>query len=526
MDKLPPELLHAILWQNVLLGPKSHVLQLRFVCTAFDRILKPYACRTLGLDFTRLSKLSPWRRPRFDALQTIGYNCTSLYIDMMVLRDDDEIDYLDNIFASIPNICQFFPRVRTKYCLSDVSLTEMDFYEALDTILFNCRGIKGLRLNLPFQLVGRHTKPATMILANTLKAFRHRPIQGSSHLRSMVLENLTDETAYNLWMNPCDVSNFYLVLEYLENLVISLRHHDYTAIAFGTWVWCVISNARRLQTLCLLDSNHKSRRVRGLKQTKYGQMPRDEWRRRSLPAPVVHSFPCDLTCLELTGFNMHGTDIIQILDAVSGSLQELYLRDIYLKLEQSQEWNSDCTKVLWIGLPNQIPCSESIWIAVLLRRMMTSLRVCRASNLAYDHYIADDSISVSSRTMPADMSDPCCRARNLSQRFVEVVTGVLQPKAPSGEAVEYFHHKLGKVTDMGQDVNPDGVLLAIDFDVDAYQVAVANTTSQWLRSIEGLFDDGNPSSLQELHQIANVACLGMNELQRTSPNATGDDNAN
>src|SRR5689334_22946791 len=88
MDKLPRELIDAVLHQSVADGPKNTILKLRLVCRLFDRILKPFACRTLGLEFSRLSKITSYPRPEIDALQTIGYHCKSLYIDLMVLRDE------------------------------------------------------------------------------------------------------------------------------------------------------------------------------------------------------------------------------------------------------------------------------------------------------------------------------------------------------------------------------------------------------------------------------------------------------
>ena len=90
MDQLPRELIDAILRQCVALGPKNTVLSLRLVCRVFDQVLKPFACQTLDLEFSRLSKASGVA-PQIDALQTIGYHCKSLYIDLMVLRDDRKL---------------------------------------------------------------------------------------------------------------------------------------------------------------------------------------------------------------------------------------------------------------------------------------------------------------------------------------------------------------------------------------------------------------------------------------------------
>lgn len=91
MDRLPRELVDEILLQCVNGSPKNTVLPLRLVCRQFDRTLKPYTCRTLGLEFSRLSKSSNLHRPQIDALQTIGYHCKCLYVDLMVLRDECKI---------------------------------------------------------------------------------------------------------------------------------------------------------------------------------------------------------------------------------------------------------------------------------------------------------------------------------------------------------------------------------------------------------------------------------------------------
>lgn len=88
MNRLPRELIDELLKQCIADGPKNAVLRLRLVCRLFDRVLKPYALRTLGLEFSRLSKITSFAHPQIDALQTIGYHCKSLYIDLMVIRDE------------------------------------------------------------------------------------------------------------------------------------------------------------------------------------------------------------------------------------------------------------------------------------------------------------------------------------------------------------------------------------------------------------------------------------------------------
>lgn len=90
MDRLPAELFDAVLQECIAEGRRNTVLDLRLVCRAFNAALKPYACRTVGLDFSRLSRTSGRDRPDMDALQTIGYHCKSIYVDLMVLRDESK----------------------------------------------------------------------------------------------------------------------------------------------------------------------------------------------------------------------------------------------------------------------------------------------------------------------------------------------------------------------------------------------------------------------------------------------------
>jgi hypothetical protein len=98
MESLPREILDCILEQCISCGPKNEILELRLVCRAFEKYLKQFACRTLNLEYSRLSKASKdsYPHPHRDALQTIGYHCKSLYIDLMVVRDDCKASALDS----------------------------------------------------------------------------------------------------------------------------------------------------------------------------------------------------------------------------------------------------------------------------------------------------------------------------------------------------------------------------------------------------------------------------------------------
>ncbi|KAG6020169.1 hypothetical protein E4U41_002934 [Claviceps citrina] len=554
MDRLPRELIDAILRQSVALGLKNHVLRLRLVCRLFDKILKPAACRTLGLDFSRMSRASLVRRPDVDALQTIGYHCKSLYVDLMVLRDESqccppvskqdkmatllcpqgaaggpcqilarllvslqltprvvEVYFLQTAFAQIHSMTDFCHAMHKKYCLNENSFTETEYYRMFETILFNCRQVRALRLNLPFQLVGSHCNAATMILANTLKALASRPEEDSASLETLVLENVTDVTISALWLNPSDVVNIMSVVAVLKHLILTVRRHDVEpqrAALFGSCLWDVIEHADNLESLCLVGIDHDQRPIQTLKQTRYWQLGLDNWKARSLPAPRVQF--SSLTCLELTFLEVLPKSFLKAMDVFGETLEELYLKEIYLKTEQSAIWNRDARMVLWVGVPNQRPTEDCKWMAMSLRAAAPRLRICRASHLAYDHYFDDD--------MPlqpeVDLKDPCGLGRSLSQRFVEVVMGVHQPNTSSGEPVEFFPRD-PKDDGLVYNLRPrDRALRADEYDTTAYQTAVANTTSRWHKSIDGIFPNSKASSLDELASIAETACEGMSEVRK------------
>ncbi|KAJ6445728.1 hypothetical protein O9K51_00491 [Purpureocillium lavendulum] len=592
MNRLPRELVDAILLKCLARESRNQVLELRLVCRVFDRTLKPYALRTLGLDFSRLSRMSGFRRPEHDALQTIGYHCKSLYVDLMVLRDDMEVEFLETVFARVPSMTDFCQTMQRKYCLNDASFTETEYLDTLVTMLFNCRDVDRLRLNLPFQLVGRHVNAATMILANTLKAFANRPEEDSAPLRTLVLENVTDVAICHLWMNPSDVMNIMAVVAALEHLVLTLRRHENEPPRvgwFGTCLWSLIDSAGRLESLCLIGMDQDDKPPRGLKQTRFWQLPLDEWRARSLPAPRVCL--AHLTCLELKRFEVLPEILVKIMEDLGETLEELYLSEVYLKAEQGRDWNTDSKKILWVGVPNQRPADDCHWVAMAVRCACPRLRLCRASFLAYDHYLREDCA-----TAPRfDLIDPCGLGRSLSQRFVEVVLGVPQPNDPSSrEPVEYLprdpidDHRIAsqpyvpatpeeenaqqepkqqqcarlnydndndyhypyqqtqqqqpqqqqehqqqqqqrqKLLGKPASAPPAAALAAApppppppraplrvdEYDVNAYQTAVANPTSQWHKSIDGIFANCNQNTLDELHYIAETACRGMNEIHR------------
>lgn len=408
---------------------------------------------------------------------------------------------------------EFCQTMHKKYCMNESSFTEIEYFNMVETMLFYCRDVDSLRLNLPFQLVGRHCNAATMILANTLKAFASRPEEDSANLKTLVLENVTDVAICHLWMNPSDVMNIMAVLAVLEHLVLTLRRHDvepHRAGLFGSCLWDLIEHADFLKSLCLVGMDHDDRPPRGLKQTKFWQLQVEDWRARSLPAPRV----ClsNLTCLELKRIEVLPECFLKSMEIFGETLEELYLNEVYLKTEQSRDWNQDSRKVLWIGVPNQRPAEDCKWMAMTLRATTPRLRICRASFLAYDHYLRED---MSTQPQPDfDLIDPCGLGRSVSQRFVEVVMGIHQPNMPSGEPVEFLPQDT-KHDMLVHQLRPRTRPLRVDeYDTNAHQTAIDNTTSEWQKSIDGIFLNCNSGTLDELHYIAERACQGMNEIHR------------
>lgn len=415
---------------------------------------------------------------------------------------------------------EFCRTLQARYCMNKASFTELDYYITAEDVLFNCREVERLRLNLPFQLVGRHCAAATMILANTFKAFANRPEEDSTPLKVLLLENLPDIAVYHLWMNPIDVMNIMKVIAALEHLVITLRRHEtdpQRSGLFGSCLWSMVENAESLQSLCFIGMDNDDRPPRGLKQTRVWQMAVDEWRGRTLPAPQI--MLSHLRCLELKRVEILPSVLIQAAERFGSTLEELYLNEVYLKAEQGWDWNMASDKVLWIGLPNQRPPDDGTWVAMELRSLAPNLRICRASFLAYDHYMRDDS----AWHPEFDLIDPCGLGRSVSQRFIEVVMGIRQPSMPTGEPVEFLpadsmHDHL--VTDLKPRTR---ALRVTEYDTNAYQIFAGNTTSRWYTSgIDQVFQNCNPGTLDKLHFIAETACQGMNQLSPPRSEWTGD----
>ena len=515
MDILPAEIVLSILRYCVVghYDDKNALLPLRTVCRLFDSIIKPYALRTLQLEFTRLDKTARRRRPPdHAALQRIGRLCRALYLDMMVVRDEGEVKHLGNVFSSVPSMASFVSTLRDRYCMNEASFTELDYRHHLGHMLQDLPNVSAVRLNLPFPLVTSHCRAATMILGNTFEALAQRP-EGSEPLRTLVLENVSDITIVSLWRNPRDVKNIMDALVQLKSLVVSVRRYrdGYSPyLHFGQRLWDMIGKAPLLESLCLVGLDLAAEpSFRPVRQVTQQDCAVEVWHARSLP-PITKSPESvlrKLTYLELRRVEVRACNLLSMFWCFADSLQELYLDEVYLMVLRSPVAPDDPACDLWVGMPNMRSAEPHQWIATRLRELRLQLRVCRVASLGYNHYFH----GVAPASMPAyDFADPCFLNRTLEQRFVEVVLGFKQPDAPDGTPVVHLPEGEDRTWACADKERPAAGLGPGDWNA----AHCRKPTSAWQKSIDNQFPNVNPYTLDRLHRFANTACEGMNQINR------------
>ncbi|KAI1077087.1 hypothetical protein F5B20DRAFT_553169 [Whalleya microplaca] len=530
MDKLPPEILLAILNYTVisLYGNKNRLLELRTTCKLFDDILKPYALRTLQLEYTRLDKVHCGLKPPDEnALRRIGHLCRALYLDMMVVRDDREVSFLSQLFEPLPAMAPFVSRLRDRYRMNEESFSELEYREKLETMLEHVPNASAVRINLPFHIVfvyPGYCRAATMILGNTFKALASRP-EESQPLKTLVIENLTDTTVRNLWYNPLDVQNIINVFRDLKHMVLSVRRQEKNlphTMDFHHRLWEMIHTAGELESLCLIGLDMDEKRLKDVKTSSERDCTLQDWQFRSIPTihkPPKSSLP-HLTYLELRHVEVMGSGLVRMLKCFCSSLRELYLDGVYLKTVHSPSGGLEITNTLWVGLPNVRPDLQHRWIATCLRQMGAQLRVCRATNLGYDQYVIGEELL---HTPAHDLADPCGLGRTLEQRFVEVATGIKQPDAPDGTPVAYWPDDPSHAWAYADRERPSPAAASQDWDARTYLAAEANPTSLWKRTIDGQFPNCNPFTLDALHDIADNTYAGFRAKNLLREQAGGED---
>ncbi|KAI1102364.1 hypothetical protein F4804DRAFT_267602 [Jackrogersella minutella] len=521
MDELPPEIVLQILEFTVvsLYNSKNQLLRLRTVCKLFDEVLKPFALRTLQLEFTRLDKTERrLRPPSDDALRRIGPLCRALYLDMMVVRDEGEVRFLGDMFSQVPTMETFVSSLRNRYCLNPSSFTEVDYRRELGYMLYRAQNVTAVKLNLPFQLVspGQY-RAATMILGNSFEALAQRP-EGSETLKTLVLENLSDMSVVSLWRNPQDVKNIIGAFSDLRNLFMSVRRNEEGqahTINFRNRLWEMIGKAEKLESLCLVDLDADEKHYWDVKTSSQRDSTLEDWQFKCIPTirkPPKSVLP-HLACLELRQVEVMGCGLLSMFKCFVNSLRELYLDGVYLKTVYSAESPQDANNTLWIGLPNVRPPPNHRWVATYLRQIRAQLRVCRVANLGYDQFVMGEEPVENNASY--DLVDPSGLHRSIEQRFVEVVTGYKQLPAKDGSPVCYFpEEESQEAWALPDRTRPAGGLRVEDWNASYYLATQRNPTSAWQRSIDSQFPNCNQFTLNALHNFADNAYNGMTMLNR------------
>ncbi|KAE9376626.1 hypothetical protein N431DRAFT_501442 [Stipitochalara longipes BDJ] len=455
MDSLPAELLNLILLWNIRMSrcEKNTILPLRLVCKAFDEILKPYVFKTIQLEFSRFLRQrrgavearnwdeegkivrelqghgsgldgvwgneAIWKlRMDREGLRRVGGYCEALYLDLMVVRDEEEIIRLSNVFQGlIPKVPEMVPLLASlrRYCMNESTFDETDFREVLENVLDATPNMRRLKLNLPFQVVGQQSRTATLLLATTMAALTKRP-EEAKVLDTLVLDHVSDTTMIDICNNPMDLGNAIRAFSGLKHLVLSIKRQearDARQAAFTKHLWFLIRKAVDLESLCLIGWNVK--RDIATRTHLHGVSP-NVWNMRSLPFHVDGSRTAScLRFLELKRVDIDPHSLINLVAECARSLKELYLNEVYLKVGDS---NTSGASSLWLGHADLRKADDVIWVAQDLRKIKDlKLDVLRATGLGYDEFDPE----ANPMHPDYDLMDYSGRNEPFDQRFVEAV---------------------------------------------------------------------------------------------------------
>jgi hypothetical protein len=430
-----------------------------------------------------------------------------------------------------------------QYCMSEKTFDETDFRRVMQGVLRVTPNLTRLKLNLPFQVIGRASRTATLLLATTFACFGQRPTEFRS-LETLVLDHVSDSTILDICQNPIDLGNALHTFRYLKNLVISIKRQESSTPMmniFSNRLWFLISEAEHLESLCITGWNVKTS---GPSRRRRARADLNDWMMKSLPYPELDSSRClkHLRYLELRRIDIDPIALEKLIKQNSTSLKELYLNDVYLKVFESPERH---TTALWIGYDGAGPKPQgSYWLADKLRNMESlNLDVLRVAGLGYNDF--DPSPDMQPKDY--DFVDPSGLDRPFEQRFVEAVLGHLAPSPkpitviatatacprhlsgwrparsplPEGQMdsltnftrslVAQSLHTAGTTASSltpGTVQSRERPVRKVDYDVETFQ-RFHNTTSHWKCSIDGLFYNHNEKALVELQKIISVADRGM-----------------
>jgi hypothetical protein len=366
-------------------------------------------------------------------------------------------------------------------------------------------------VNLPFQVIGSHSRTATVILATTLAVLATRS-EEDAQLETLVLDHLSDTSLLKLCHNPMDLINMIRVFQGLRNLVISIKRQEASTSSqanFTQSLWFLIRKASFLDSLCLIGWNIKRNMV--TRRFSHG-VSLTSWNMRSLPSPRDGLRGLEnLRFLELRRVDIAPHSLLNIIKLASQSLKELFLNEVYLKINR---WENDIKCNLWIGLPSIQKPADSCWLAEEIRDMEgLKLDIIKATGLGYDEFEP----LVASDLPDYDLNDPTLRGRSFDCRFVETALGIADDTTITNATttIEFDESAEARLqTPPNNNINS----CVADWDSDTFQ-RHHNTTSHFRRCIDGYFFNKNEGALKELQKVITVADRGMTllteEIDRT-----------
>ena len=401
--------------------------------------------------------------------------------------------------------------------------------------------MRRLKVNLPFQVVGRASLTATFFLATTLACVARRPEEFKA-LETLILDHVSDTTIVKICNNPIDARNALTCFASLKHLVLSIKRQETRMTRQKTFtqnLWLLIRKAVGLESLCLIGWNVKrdinTRKHRhavsfnGSYQFVYISSPiadiLTEWSMRSLPYPIddFGGHP-RLRYLELKRVDINPEQLVKMITDNAQSMKEVYLNEVYMKVFGAADLENTS---LWIGYPDIKRPDDCLWVADELRasqKVGLSLEILRVTGLGYDDYEPDRN-----STHPNyDLNDPTGLQRSFDQRFVEAVFGNnditiedaqldTDHLLPASEVQAYAETSLPSLAQPMQPASstvprvlpPSYQRKSInEYDADTYQ-RHRNPTSKLKRCIDGFFFNHNEQALKELQRIITVADQGM-----------------
>jgi hypothetical protein len=402
--------------------------------------------------------------------------------------------------------------------------------------------MRRLKLNLPFQVVGQQSRTATLLLATTMAALTKRP-EEAKDLDTLVLDHVSDTTMIDICNNPMDLSNAIRAFSGLKHLVLSIKRQearDSRQASFTKHLWFLIRKAINLESLCLIGWNVKRDITT---RTHLHAVSPNVWSMRSLPFHLDDAQNISrLRFLELKRVDIDPRSFLNLVTECAGSLKELYLNEVYLKVRG----DSIITSSLWVGNADLRKSEDSYWVAQDLREIEgLKLDVLRATGLGYDEF--DPETNALHPTY--DLVDPSGRNRSFDQRFVEEVLGsndIVMEDAPNSSTrpasrnsrtdlphIASIIPELPNLTNISGSISLDDISGAIfidpsqpeqltlpplnhlrkqkEYDAETFQ-RYHNTTSHFKRCIDGYFFNHNEQALKELQNIITVADRGMTLL--------------